>query len=296
MRRHPLFGLALAAGGALALTPDTLFMRWSGLSGVQMLAWRGLLMGALLLVIWAVTSRAPRAELRQLASRPGIAVALFHFLNATFFSLGIAAAPVAVVLIAVATVPVFAAIFSWLLMGEPTRPATWVTIAVVLGGIALAVFGKDAQGIGLNAAALLGALAGLGVAVMLALTFVTLRAHGGVPILPAIGGGAFLSGLFGVVLSGGPAALGGEALWAIWIAGGIILPVSFFALSLASRYTHASNVSLLMLLETVLGPAWVWLGTGERPTPQMVLGGTVVVVSLAVYLVHTGRRRMRAAA
>ena len=64
----------------------------------------------------------------------------------------------------------------------------------------------------------------------------------------------------------------------------MILPVSFFSLSLASRYTHASNVSLLLLLETVLGPLWVWLGVGEEPTPMMLVGGVIVVGSLAVYL------------
>ncbi|HKK84489.1 MAG TPA: EamA/RhaT family transporter, partial [Roseovarius sp.] len=74
----------------------------------------------------------------------------------------------------------------------------------------------------------------------------------------------------------------------------IVLPVSFFLLSLASRYTHASNVSLLMLLETVLGPLWVWLGVGEAPTPMMLTGGTIVVVSLGLYILWTGRRRRMA--
>ena len=72
--------------------------------------------------------------------------------------------------------------------------------------------------------------------------------------------------------------------------GAVVLPLSFFSLSLASRYTSASNVSLLMLLETVLGPYWVWLVIGEAPTPRMILGGVVVVVSLTGYLILTGRR------
>ena len=73
------------------------------------------------------------------------------------------------------------------------------------------------------------------------------------------------------------------------VTGAVILPVSFFTLSLAARHTQAANVSLLMLLETVLGPLWVWMGVGERPTLQMGMGGAIVVISLAVYLVVTGR-------
>jgi drug/metabolite transporter (DMT)-like permease len=126
---------------------------------------------------------------------------------------------------------------------------------------------------------------------VLALNFVILRAQPQVPILLVIGLGAVLAGATGVIVTGPAAMLQGE-VWAIAICGLVILPVSFFSLSLASRYTHASNVSLLLLLETVLGPLWVWLGTGEGPTPMMLLGGLIVVVTLAIYLWQTGRRRM----
>lgn len=142
---------------------------------------------------------------------------------------------------------------------------------------------------GWDAAALRGALAGLGVAATLALIFVTLRARPGVPILPAIGCGAILAGSAGLV-SAGPAGVFDGAVWAIAVSGALILPVSFFALSLASRHTHASNVSLLLLLETVLGPAWVWAVLGERPTAAMILGGAIVVLSLAAYLLYMRRR------
>jgi len=193
-------------------------------------------------------------------------------------------------LLAVATVPVFAALLARIIIGEPTRPATWIAIGAVLSGIAVAVFGGRGE-LALTSGALLGALAGLGVAMVLALNFVILRARPDLPIPLLIGLGAALAGMTGVIVTG-PAQMGDGTIWAIAITGLVILPVSFFSLSLASRYTHASNVSLLMLLETVLGPLWVWVGVGERPTPMMLAGGVIVVGSLAVYLWHTGRRRM----
>ncbi|KJS43578.1 MAG: membrane protein [Roseovarius sp. BRH_c41] len=291
MRQHPLFGLALATFGALMLTPDALFMRWSGMGGYQMVGWRGLLMGLVFLILWGLTSKHRLRDLGLLVSGYGIGVVVCQYANATLFSLGIANAPVAVVLCAVATVPVFAALFARLIIGEPTRIATWITIAVVLAGIALAVFGGGHGDVTLDRAALWGALAGLGVAMVLALNFVILRAQPQIPILLVIGLGAVLAGASGVIVTGPALMLQGE-VWAIAICGLVILPVSFFSLSLASRYTHASNVSLLLLLETVLGPLWVWLGTGEGPTPMMLAGGVIVVISLALYLWQTGRRRM----
>jgi drug/metabolite transporter (DMT)-like permease len=296
MTRHPLYGLAIAGFGALVLTPDTLFMRLSGLGGFEMMAWRGLLMGAALVLAWMLLAKGPKTrDLAALATGPGIVVVLAHATNASLFNLGIAVAPVSVVLFGVATVPVFSAILARLVIGEPTRPATWITIATVMAGISIAVFSKDDGGVGLDPATLLGALAGLGVAACLALCFVVLRARPGIPILPTMGTGATLSGLAGLAVAGPEAAMQGE-IWAIAVSGAVILPVSFFALTTASRHTHASNVSLLLLLETIVGPAWVWLGTGEAPTRWMILGGAVVVTSLALYILHTSRSARRAAA
>ena len=39
-----------------------------------------------------------------------------------------------------------------------------------------------------------------------------------------------------------------------------------------------------MLLETSLGPFWVWLGTNETPNIYMIMGGIVVILSLALYI------------
>ncbi|GGB02632.1 DMT family transporter [Allosediminivita pacifica] len=283
MTRSPLFGLGLAAMGALVLTPDALFMRLSGMAGLQMLGWRGICLGTIFLTIWAATSRRRRGDLTRLASPAGVVLVAAQFSNALFFPVGIAAAPVAVMLLAVATAPVWSALLSRLVLGETTARSTWVTIMAVLAGIGWAVSGEGE--LGLNLAALTGAACGLAVALSLATNFVTLRRAPDIPILLAIGLGALLSGTTGWLVTG-PAAMTEGTVWAILVTGLVILPVSFFSLSLASRHTAAANVSLFLLLETVLGPLWVWLGTGEAPTQRMLTGGAVVVASLAAYLAH----------
>lgn len=291
MTRHPLFGLALAIFGAVMLSPDTLFMRWSGMTGFQMLAWRGLSMGGVLLTLWLITGMPGRAAI---ASRAGLTIILCHTINATLFSLGIAIAPVPVVLFGVAVSPIFAAIFGWVLAGEMTGRATWITTAAVLAGIFIAILGRDTGDIAFDANAVLGALAGLGVAAALALTFVILRKHRAIPIFPVIGSGSLLAGLAGLTLTGGPAAMMVGQVWAIALTSLVILPVSFLALTFASRHTSATNVSLIMLLETVTGPIWVWAYADEPLTLPMLIGGAIVVGSLAAYLVVTGRNRPKA--
>lgn len=287
--RSSSYGVALALFGVLVLTPDAMLMRLSGMDGVQMLGWRSTIMGVVLIAAWAISRAGSlRADLALVFTGSGLAIALCQGVNGALFTFGIVNAPVTIVLLGVATVPIFAAFFSWGLIGEATGRATWVAIAVVLGGIALAVFGKD-EGAVWDITALIGALYGFGVAICLSLSFVLIRKHAQVPILPSVGLGALGAGLAGIALTG-PAQMMGEAtLWPILLTGAIVLPVSFACLSMASRHTVAANVSLLLLLETVLGPLWVWLALGEAPTTMMMVGGAIVIGSLAAYLIWSRR-------
>ena len=63
----------------------------------------------------------------------------------------------------------------------------------------------------------------------------------------------------------------------------VVIPVAFTLISQGPRYLPAAEASLLMLLETVLGPLWVWLALGERASALSLTGGAVVLVTLAVY-------------
>ncbi|WP_420558507.1 DMT family transporter [Roseovarius sp.] len=282
-------GVLLALVGTLVLTPDAMLMRLSGMEGIQMTGWRGLFMGTMMLLAWAVTSRDRGGDMARLRSGPGAMIVVAQVLNSMLFCLGIASAPAAVVLMGVAAVPVFSALLSRVVTGETTSALTWAAIAAVMAGIGIAVLGGGHGDVALNWAAVTGAGFGLGVAFVLALNFVTVRASPDLPILLAIGVGAWIAGGIGWSVTGVEAMFQGR-VWAMAVTGGVVLPVSFFLLSLAARHTLAANVSLLMLLETVLGPLWVWIGVGERPTAAMLVGGAIVVGSLTVYLSILRRR------
>ncbi|MFN3209637.1 MAG: DMT family transporter [Roseovarius sp.] len=282
-------GLVLALMGTLVLTPDAMLMRLSGMEGFQMTGWRGLFMGTMMVLAWAATSRDRAGDIARLRSGAGGMIVLAQVVNSLLFCLGIASAPAAVVLMGVAAVPVFSALLGRVVTGEATSALTWAAIVAVMAGIGIAVLGGGHGDVALDWRAVTGAGFGLGVAFVLALNFVTVRASPDLPILLAIGVGAWIAGGVGWSLTGVEAMFEGR-VWAMAITGGVVLPVSFFMLSLAARHTLAANVSLLMLLETVLGPLWVWVGVGERPTVAMLIGGAIVVGSLAVYLSILRRR------
>ena len=75
-----------------------------------------------------------------------------------------------------------------------------------------------------------------------------------------------------------------DMLWA-FLQGGVVGPIAFGAFALAPRYLLASEVGLVQLLETVLGPVWVFVGGFETPPIETVWGGLVLLATLAAYFV-----------
>ena len=278
-------GLMLALAGALLLTPDTLLMRLSELDGGAMLAWRACLAGLVFVSIGLIARFKEEKRNRARVSSFGFwSLVICQIGNASFFAFGIALAPVAVVLLAVATVPVIAAFLGYFLLGELADRRVWVTIVLVFSGILMSVAGDIERGMNIEFETLLGACCGLAVAISLAFNFVIIRKNKTVPFELAIGLGALIAGCTAFYLWPVAWQVRGASLIYISVTGLIILPVSFFLLSKASRLTSAANVSMIMLLEAVLGPLWVWLGIKETPNSLTLLGGVLVVGALGFFL------------
>ena len=287
-RSQKTIGLTLAIFGALLLTPDTLFMRLSQLDGFNMLLWRGGLSGLAYFMIW-LWMRGPR-DLSNIWTRNFAIIVACQTGNAALFSLAIALAPVTVVLIGVATVPIFAALLSCLLLGEALSMRTLITAAMVFLGLFISVLGSDDGHLMLDLTTLIGAGLGLGVAFSLAMNFTIIRKDKDVPFVLAIAVGAIaaagLAAVFATTLAWPPL----PQMAAIALTGIFILPLSFVTLSYAARFVPSSTVSLIMLLETVLGPLWVWWGIGEAPSAMMLIGGGIVLTCLSVFLILEGRK------
>ena len=76
-------------------------------------------------------------------------------------------------------------------------------------------------------------------------------------------------------------------VWPVLLMGLIILPISFACLSHAPHFTSSALVSLLMLLEMIIGPFWVWLGVGEKPSPKMICGSAFVALIIGAHILRT---------
>ena len=285
-------GLLITAAGVLAITPDSLLVRLVDTDVWTLVFWRGLLMAFGIGVGLLLVHRGETWARCRAVGANGLLITALFTATTVFFVTALDRTTVANTLIIVSSAPLFAALFSRLFLAEAVPLRTWMAILATLGGIAILVSGSLGQG------TLEGDLAALAATIGLAGSFTAMRRGRAVSMVPAtaLSGvtSAALAVLVGTLLGGAPAALAPEAWTPLLLMGLLVLPVSTALITLGPRYIPAAEVGLLMPLETVLGPLWVWLALGEEPGPRALLGGTVVVVTLMLHAI-AGLRAARAA-
>jgi drug/metabolite transporter (DMT)-like permease len=222
---------------------------------------------------------------------PGLASGLLWAIMFTCFMLALTRTTVANVLVVSSLQPFFAAIAARVFLDERVPARTWIAMAVAFGGIVLMF--ADALGGG----AVSGALLALCVPLAAAANVILLKRWGDrVDFVPAVMIGAILSALAMLPLAWPLEASARDAtLLSLLGAVQLALPCVFLAAWVVKRLS-AAEVTLLALLEVLLGPLWVWAAFGERPSDLALVGGALVLVALAANEVLGLRRERQAAA
>lgn len=268
--------------GVLVLTPDALLFRLVNTDIWTIAFWRGILMPVGLLFMLALFYRGRTLKVIMNVGRAGIVVALMTSCSNLAFSTALTYTTAAKTLIMLACAPLFTTLFSWLFLKEKLNPASMMTIAASFIGVCIVV--GDHNGGGAASGSLMGDMAGLLSAISMAAIFTYLRRHKEVNMLPACGLGWLIMALITLPFAQ-PLSLDVTQMSAALVMGLFVLPVSFGLIMVGPRYIPAAEVSLLMLLEAVLGPLWVWLVIQEQPSVNTLIGGAIVIIAIASYSV-----------
>ena len=61
-----------------------------------------------------------------------------------------------------------------------------------------------------------------------------------------------------------------------------VVPVGTALMYVGPRYIPAAEVGLLLLMESILGPIWVWLVFAEQPGVNTLVGGAIVLSTVVI--------------
>jgi drug/metabolite transporter (DMT)-like permease len=171
--------------------------------------------------------------------------------------------------------PIYVALLGARFLGERATWMDWVTIALVIGGMAL--FFLDDLAVGGfwgNACAILSGAT-------FACLVLLLRKQKDSSPLESVLLGNILTALVSLpfVFGSSPGMSGWVRLSFLGI---FQLGLPYILYSLAIRHVTALEAILIPVIEPILNPLWVFLVIGEAPGPWALVGGSIILVSVTV--------------
>ena len=274
--RSRRLGFWLVTAAAVCWSSGGLIARLVATDPWTTVFWRSVFCAGFLSCTVAIGQRGRVGRLVRDTGWPGLLMAACFATASTCFIMALARTSVANTLIIQSLAPFIAGLGGWLCLGERVRPRTWVAMGAALAGAVVMLWGSPGA----------GSRVGDGLALVTATAFaaatVVVRWHRTVA-MPAA---AALAAGLGAILAIGPAAPSTAsprdlALLALFGIGQLGTGLLLF--TRGARLIPVAEASLIAVLESVLGPVWVWLVVGERPGVFSLAGGAVILSALVAH-------------
>ena len=284
-------GLGLSLIGVLLITPDSLFLRLIDLGAWELVFYRGLVPFICLLIVLSFYYRSQFIKAFLVLGIPGLIYAILIALGSTTFVISIENTYVANTLIMIALLPFATAILSSIFLKEHPSKRMWLTI-IACFAVVLFIFYDSYQG-----NRLYGDFFGLLTAIMVGGSAVVVRYGKNFNFLPALLLSKFFIMLIAIIfMQNFPETLfvDQKNLYLIIAMGVFAVFIPLAMITLAPRYIPAYEVEIFFVLETILGPVWVWLVIHEQPTNKTIIGGVFIIIIILIHTILELRENKRA--
>ena len=269
-------GSFLAFIGVMFITPDTVLIRLSNIETWGLLFYRGAI--PFLVVLLGLLFFYKNNFLKALLNigYPGIFYVISFSVCNIAFIISIQNTNVANTLVMVALAPMLSAILGAVFLKETPDKKTLAAIFITFS--ACVYIFHDSLKLGNIYGDLLGFIAALGLAV----GAVTIRSAKKKNLVPAAVVGKMLVAIFAMFFIETYALLERDLI-IVPIMCIICVAIPFVLVTIAPRFITAAEVNLFFLLETILGPVWVWLVIKEQPSLETILGGSVIILTIGIH-------------
>ncbi len=269
-------GSLLAFVAVMFITPDSLFIRLASVDTWSLVFYRGIIPFFTVLVGMLLIYKANFFKMLFTSGPPGVIyIITFSITNITFV-VSIQNTNVANTLVMIAMAPMLSAILGAIFLKEIPDSKTWIAIAVTFFA-AIYIFYDSLQ-----LGNIFGDLLGLVCALGLAVGAVTIRSAKTKNLVPAAVVGKLLVAIFAIFFIESYALVGRDLL-IVPLMCVMCVAIPFVLVTIAPRFIPAEEVNLFFLLETIIGPIWVWMVIKEQPSLETIQGGIVIILTIAIH-------------
>ncbi len=269
-------GSLLAFVAVMFITPDSLFIRLASVDTWSLVFYRGIIPFFTVLVGMLLIYKANFFKMLFTSGRHGIIYIITFSITNIAFVVSIQNTNVANTLVMIAMAPMLSAILGAIFLNEMPDSKTWIAIAVTLFA-AIYIFYDSLQ-----LGNIFGDLLGLVCALGLAVGAVTIRSAKTKNLVPAAVVGKLLVAIFAIFFIE-TYALVGRDLLIVPLMCVMCVAIPFVLVTIAPRFIPAEEVNLFFLLETIIGPIWVWMVIKEQPSLETIQGGIVIILTIAIH-------------
>ena len=269
-------GSALAFIAVMLITPDSLLIRLSNIETWGMLFYRGAIPFSVVLIGLLIFYKKNFLKALLNVGYTGIFYTIsFAICNITFL-VSIQNTNVANTLVMVAMAPMLSAILGGIFLKEVPDQKTWVAILITFFS-AIYIFYDSIQ-----LGNFFGDFMGLVTATGLAVNAVLVRSAKDRDLLPSAVLGKLCVAIFAVFFVDNFDLVGNDIIY-IPLMCVLCVAIPFVLVTIAPRFIPAEEVNLFFLLETIIGPIWVWMIIKEQPSIETIQGGTVIILTIAIH-------------
>ena len=269
-------GSLLAFVAVMFITPDSLFIRLASVDTWSLVFYRGIIPFFTVLVGMLLIYKANFFKMLFTSGNHGIIYIITFSITNIAFVVSIQNTNVANTLVMIAMAPMLSAILGAIFLKEMPDSKTWIAIGVTF--IAAIYIFYDSLQLGSIFGDLLGLICALGLAV----GAVTIRSAKTKNLVPAAVVGNLLVAVFAIFFIE-TYALVGRDLIIVPLMCIMCVAIPFVLVTIAPRFIPAEEVNLFFLLETIVGPIWVWMVIKEQPSLETIQGGIVIILTLAIH-------------
>ena len=269
-------GSLMAFVAVMFITPDSLFIRLSNVETWSLVFYRGIIPFVLVFIGMLLIYRLKFFNLLRSNGYYGFAYVLTFSVTNIAFVVSIQNTNVANTLIMIATAPMLSAILGLFFLKENPDKKTWVAIFITFFA-ALYIF-YDSIKLGNFFGDILGFVAAMGLAV----GAVIIRSAKKLNLVPSAVVGKLIIALFAMLFVK-DYSLNNNDIYIVPLMCVMCVAIPFVLVTIAPRFITAAEVNLFFLLETIIGPIWVWLIIKEQPSPETIVGGAIIVLTIATH-------------
>ena len=269
-------GSLMAFVAVMFITPDSLFIRLSNVDTWGLVFYRGIIPFFTVFLGMLLIYKLNFFKILFTSGYHGlIYIGTFSVTNITFV-VSIQNTNVANTLVMIATAPMLSAILGAIFLKEPPDKKTWISIIITFIAILYIFFDS------LKLGNFFGDILGFITAVGLAVGAVTIRSAKSKNLVPAAVVGKLFVATFALFFIES-FVLVDRDIFIVPLMCILCVAIPFVLVTIAPRFIPAAEVNLFFLLETIIGPIWVWLIIKEQPSIETLQGGVLIIATIAIH-------------